>query len=43
MPADFAREILKMLDSRMMLDRKKFEDVIKTHTDKTRYDRTFSE
>lgn len=43
MSADFAQVILKMLDSRMMSDRKKFEDTIKVHTDKTRYDRTFSE
>ena len=43
MPADFAQEILKILDSRMMSNRKKIEELIKSHTDKTHLGRSFSE
>ncbi|MFW9994900.1 MAG: hypothetical protein ACFFD4_22860 [Candidatus Odinarchaeota archaeon] len=43
MTTDFGQEILKLLDSRMMSNRSKIEEQIKAYTDKTRYDKSYSE
>ncbi|MHA2299065.1 MAG: hypothetical protein ACXAEU_25990 [Candidatus Hodarchaeales archaeon] len=43
MASDFGQEILKILDSRTISNRNKIEDHIKSYTDKTLYDRSYSE